>query len=67
MPVHIREAAVSMRMVDGNSTFTPAALQQLLAIVAQALHAGEEDERARRRDTRIGGACGCGGDGEAGA
>ncbi|HEY7509128.1 MAG TPA: hypothetical protein VIG50_02700 [Vicinamibacteria bacterium] len=67
MPVHIREAAVSMHMVDGDSLFTPAAMQRIVAVVARALQAGEEGERARRRDTRIGGCEGGCDDGEAGA
>jgi hypothetical protein len=58
MDVRVREAAVSMRVVDGNSLLTPALMGEIVAAVLRALAAQREDERSQRRDTRIGG-CGC--------
>jgi hypothetical protein len=65
MDVRVREAAVSMSVVDGNSMLTPALMGQIVAAVLRALAAQRADERSQRRDTRIGG-CGCD-DAEAGA
>ena len=66
MDVRVREAAVSMRVVDGESLLTPALMGEIVAAVLRALAAQREDEASRRRDTRIGG-CGCeGGRGGAG-
>jgi hypothetical protein len=59
MDVRVREAAVSMRVVDGNSLLTPALMGEIVAAVLRALAAQREDERSQRRDTRIGGGCGC--------
>jgi hypothetical protein len=68
--VRIREAAVSMRVVDGESLLTPVLLERIVDAVQAALAAQQEAAQARRRDTRLsgGGACGCSGgsDGEGG-
>ena len=64
--VRIREAAVSMRVVDGESLLTPALLERIVEAVQAALAAQHEATQARRRDTRLSGgaACGCSGDGD---
>ncbi|MEJ5990267.1 hypothetical protein WG902_09730 [Ramlibacter sp. PS3R-8] len=66
--VRIREAAVSMRVVDGESLLTPALLERIVDAVQAALAAQHDAAQARRRDTRLsaGGACGCSGSGDAG-
>ena len=66
--VRIREAAVSMRVVDGESLLTPALLERIVDAVQAALAAQHEATQARRRDTRlsVGGGCGCSGSGGSG-
>jgi hypothetical protein len=59
LDVRVREAAVSMRVVDGSSLLTPALMGEIVAAVLRALAAQREGERSLRRDTRIGGGCGC--------
>ena len=57
--VRIREAAVSMRVVDGESLLTPALLERIVEAVQAALAAQHEATQARRRDTRLSGGAGC--------
>jgi hypothetical protein len=69
--VRIREAAVSMRVVDGESLLTPVLLERIVDAVQAALAAQHEAAQARRRDTRLSGSGGCGcagsdGDGDGG-
>lgn len=66
--VRIREAAVSMRVVDGESLLTPALLERIVEAVQAALAAQHDAAQARRRDTWLSGgaACGCSGRGDAG-
>lgn len=65
MDARVREAVVSLSVVDGESLLTPAIAQRLVAAVMQALAAQRDDEERRRSDTSIGEACGCGPRGEA--
>jgi hypothetical protein len=58
--VRIREAAVSMRVVDGESLLTPVLLERIVDAVQAALAAQHEAMQARRRDTRLSGGDGCG-------
>ena len=59
----VREAAVTMSAVDGESLLTPQLLARVVAAVAAALQAQQGAEANRRRDARIGGHdCGCGGE-----
>ena len=69
MNVRIRDIALQMRMVDGESLLTPALLERISAAVAEQLRGERADERTRRRDVHIGadscgGGCG-GGDADA--
>lgn len=57
--VRIREAAVSMRVVDGESLLTPALLERIVEAVQAAAARQQEHEEARRRDTRLSAGCGC--------
>ena len=64
MNVRIRDIALQMRMVDGESLLTPALLERISVAVAEQLRGEREEEHTRRRDVRIGGdSCGggCGG------
>ena len=53
MNVHIREAVVSMLMVDGDSVLTPPMLERVVTAVLRALQIHEADDRSRRRDTHL--------------
>ncbi len=52
--VHIREASVSMSMVDGE-VLTSAQMSRIVAAVLAALERGEADRRSRQRDTHLAG------------
>jgi hypothetical protein len=62
--VRVREVVGTMRVVDGESLLTGPLLERIVQAVLQALAAEHQDQESRRRDTRIGGACcdGCDGD-----
>jgi hypothetical protein len=53
MDTHIREAALSLTVVDGESLLTPALAARLIAAVLEASQAQREEEGRRRRDTRL--------------
>ena len=56
----VREAAVTMSAVDGESLLTPQLLARVVSAVLGALEAQKGAEANRRRDARIGGhGCGC--------
>lgn len=57
--VRIHEINATMRVVDGESLLSPQLMQRIVRAVMEALEAGRDDDRSRRRDTRIGGSC-CG-------
>jgi hypothetical protein len=64
--VRIRDIALQMRMVDGESLLTPALLERISAAVAEQLRGERQEEQTRRRDVHIGpescgGGCGGGG------
>ncbi len=62
--VRVKEVVTTMRVVDGDSVLSPALVERLVSAVLDAMQRGRRDEAARRRDTRIGGGCGEGGDTE---
>ena len=62
MEARVREAAVTMSAVDGESLLSPQLMTRLVAAVLAALAAQRESEASRRRDTRVGAGC-CGDDG----
>jgi hypothetical protein len=64
MEARVREAAVSISAVDGESLLGPQLLQRVVAAVLAALAAQRASEESRRRDTSVG--AGCGGDAEPG-
>ena len=68
MEARVREAAVTMSAVDGESLLSPQLMGRVVAAVLAALSAQRDSEESRRRDTRVGEGCGCehGGDGEHG-
>jgi len=58
--VRIRDIALQMRMLDGDSLLTPAMVERIALAVAEHLRGERGDDASRRRDTRIGGdECGC--------
>jgi hypothetical protein len=59
METRIRETALSLTVVDGESLLTPALAARLIAAVLDAAQAQREDDSRRRRDTRIGADGGC--------
>lgn len=63
MDTRIRETAVSLSVVDGESLLSPALAARLIAAMLEASQAQREDEERRRRDTRVGEGCGCDGGG----
>ena len=56
--VRVREVLGTVRVVDGESLLAPALLERIVSAVLQAIGEERRDDRSRRRDTRIGGACG---------
>ena len=66
MNVRIRDIALQMRMLDGESLLTPVMVERIALAVAEHLRGEREDVGSRRRDTHIGEGCG-GGCGEEGA
>lgn len=62
MNVRIRDIALQMRMLDGDSLLTPAMIERIALAVSEYLRAERTEDASRRSDTRIGGeGCGCGG------
>jgi hypothetical protein len=61
MDTRIRETALSLTVVDGESLLSPALAARLIAAVLEASQSQREDEDRRRRDTRIDADGGCGG------
>jgi hypothetical protein len=62
--VRIRDIALQMRMVDGESLLTPALLERIALAVAEHLRGEREESESRRHDVHIGAeSCGggCGG------
>ena len=59
MDTRIRETALSLTVVDGESLLSPALAARLIAAVLEAAQSQREDEDRRRRDTRIGTDGGC--------
>jgi hypothetical protein len=55
--VRVREVLGTMRIVDGESLLTGRVVERLVTAVMEAMEGSHRDERARRRDTRIGGSC----------
>lgn len=60
MEARVREAAVTLTAVDGDSLLSPQLMARVVSAVLAALAAQRESEASRRRDTRVAG-CGCGG------
>jgi hypothetical protein len=52
--IRIREAAVTMSMVDGEA-LTPQQMARIVAAVLAELRRRDEDEHRRRQDTRVAG------------
>jgi hypothetical protein len=64
MEARVREASVTMSALDGESLLSPQLMARVVSAVLAALAAQREGEASRRRDTRVGADCGCGGNGE---
>ena len=60
MNVHVRDVVARMQVIDGDSLLTPQVLARIVAAVKQALEACDDDERSRKRDTRVADDDGCG-------
>jgi hypothetical protein len=61
MATRVRKVNATMRVVDGESLLSPQLMDRIVAAVIEALDASHDDERSRRRDTKIGACCGtCG-------
>ena len=68
MATRVRKVNATMRVVDGESLLSPQLMDRIVAAVMEALDSSHEDERSRRRDTKIGACCGsCAHDQEADA
>jgi hypothetical protein len=63
--VRIRDIALSLRMLDGESLLTPALLERITSAVAEQLRGERDEDRTRRRDVSVSEDCGCGGGGRA--
>jgi len=59
MEARVREVAVTMSAVDGESLLSPQLMQRVVAAVLAALAAQREGEESRRRDVSVGEDCGC--------
>ena len=55
--VRVRKVNATMRVVDGESLLSPQLMQRIVGAVLDALDTSQDDERSRRRDTKIGAAC----------
>jgi hypothetical protein len=62
MQARVREVAVTMSAVDGESLLSPQLMQRVVSAVLAALAAQREGEESRRRDTAVGADCGCHGE-----
>jgi hypothetical protein len=62
MEARVREVAVSMSAVDGESLLSPQLMQRVVSAVLAALAAQREGEESRRRDVSVGADCGCHGE-----
>lgn len=59
MEARVREVAVTMSAVDGESLLSPQLMQRVVTAVLAALAAQRESEESRRRDVSVGADCGC--------
>jgi hypothetical protein len=59
MEARVREVAVTMSAVDGESLLSPQLLQRVVSAVLAALAAQRAGEESRRRDVSVGADCGC--------
>ena len=67
MTTRVRKVNATMRVVDGDSLLSPQLMDRIVSAVLEAMDASHDDERSRRRDTKIGACCGgCAQDGEHG-
>lgn len=57
MAVRVRKMNATMRVVDGDSLLSPQLMDRIVAAVMEAMDASHDDERSRRRDTKIGACC----------
>ncbi len=57
----IRDVVANMQVVDGDSLLTPQLMARIVTAVMSAMESQREDDHARRRDTKVGGAAGSGG------
>lgn len=57
MNVRIRDIALQMRMLDGDSLLTPVMVERIALAVSEYMRGEREDDLSRRRDVRIGGGC----------
>jgi len=61
LEARVREAAVTMTAVDGESLLSPQLMARVVAAVLAALAAQRASDDSRRRDTRVGAGCDCDG------
>lgn len=54
MAIHVRQADVTMRLVDGEA-LTPQQMQRIVDRVVAELRRSQDDERSRLEDTRVAG------------
>lgn len=60
MATRVRKVNATMRVIDGESLLSPQLMDRIVAAVMEAMDASHDDERSRRRDTKIGACCaGC--------
>jgi len=59
MQTRIREVVANTQVVDGDALLTPIVMARIVTAVMAAMKATRNDDEARQRDTRIGGAGAC--------
>jgi hypothetical protein len=64
MNVRIRDVAMQMRVVDGESILTPELMQRIVSAVVQELRVQQDHQRSRMLDVQVDADCGCKGGGE---
>ena len=59
MQIRIKDVVANTQVVDGDALLTPLVMARIVTAVMASIKATTEDDKARQRDTHIGGADKC--------
>ena len=59
MQVRIRDVVANTQVVDGDALLTPMVMARIVSAVMASIKATQDDDKARQRDTHVGGAGKC--------